>query len=77
MGHVSGQLSYGHAVPPARRAAPQRSVGVPDDLWAQAWTIAEKRNEADLIGRGVAAVIRQSLRAYVKKHRALLEDAVD
>ena len=56
-----------------RPRAPQRGVGVPDRLWQQAAAIAEARGgDGDLIGRGVAAVIRKQLRAYVKRYRDLL-----
>ncbi len=55
-----------------RPGAPQRGVGVPDRLWRQAATIAKQRQERDLIGHGVAVVIRNALRSYVRRHRDLL-----
>lgn len=61
-------------MPPKPRAAPQHPVGVPDRLWDQVASIAEARDERDLIGKGVSAVARRLFRDYVRKHRALLPD---
>lgn len=57
---------------PARKTR-QRAVGVPDELWDNALTIARILDERDTIGDGLPVVVRRSLARYVARHRALLD----
>lgn len=50
------------------RSTPQMTVAVPELLRRQAQFIADKREEHDRIGKGVAAVIRKALAGYVRRH---------
>lgn len=55
------------------RKAPQRPIGVPEELWKDCMAIAKALAEKDDIGRGVPVVVRRSLARYRSRHRHLLD----
>lgn len=60
-------VNYRGHVPPTQRKTPQRTVGVDDELWADAHTIARVRREK------VPAVVRAALVRYRRENLELLE----
>jgi hypothetical protein len=59
----------GYAAPvPTKRATPQHTVAVDNDLWQTARRIAAARHEK------ISDVIRQALVRYVQRHKHVLPD---
>lgn len=65
LSHCPGS-DYGPDVATTKRKTPQRTVGIDDELWESAQTIAAKRRER------VPDVLRRALVEYVERHRELL-----